>query len=208
MRRCQISRQSWGRGPMGGSQYRERQFCCGQFFCVFLRGAKNCGPLEERQFEQSQCLWALRKSTRDACSVQGGLEAQTTTRQSEQFQSWRRQPQKETCTWTEEVLAWLSVTITLIDTGAGRSAFTLLAYRPYIHGRLFSKGWPKSKLSQSWGDKISLVGSVLVKWKMVNTTKAHKLWVVCNMAFDAIMEQDARELLEQRSITTRWQQRY
>ena len=82
-------------------------------------------------------------------------------------------------------------TITLIDTGAGRSALALSAYQPNLHGRLFTKDWRKPKLSQLCGDKISIVGSVLVKWKMGDTVKAHKLWVVRNMALDAIMGWDA-----------------
>jgi hypothetical protein len=49
-------------------------------------------------------------------------------------------------------------TITLIDTGAGRSALALSAYQPNIHGRLLTKDWRKPKLSQLCGDKISIVG--------------------------------------------------
>jgi hypothetical protein len=45
------------------------------------------------------------------------------------------------------------------------------------------------------GDKISIVGSVLVKLKMGDTRQVHRLWVISNMAFDAIMGRDAlREL--------------
>jgi hypothetical protein len=66
-------------------------------------------------------------------------------------------------------------TITLIDTGAGRSALALSAYQPNIHGRLFTKDWRKPTLSQLCGDKISIVGSVLVKYKMGDTVKAQTL---------------------------------
>ncbi len=81
--------------------------------------------------------------------------------------------------------------ITLIDTRAARSVLALSAYQLNFHGRLFTKDRRKPKLSQSCGDKISIVGSVLVKRKMGDIVKAHKLWVVRNMALDAIMGWDA-----------------
>jgi hypothetical protein len=80
--------------------------------------------------------------------------------------------------------------ITLVDTGAGRSAIALEAYDQGTHGPISRNEW-KPKLRQICGGKMRIVGSITVNWSMGDITIKHTIWVVKGMAFEVVMGRDA-----------------
>ena len=64
--------------------------------------------------------------------------------------------------------------ITLVDTGAARSATALEAYDQGAHGPICRNGW-KPRLRQICGGKMRIVGSIIVNWMMGDITIKHTL---------------------------------